>query len=111
MTTYADYNFYSTEYGGKLDEDTFNRLSKRGATYITQLIGNREFDTVPEPVKMAHCAVVDVIGTEENGGEITSQTVGEWSQTYAKPTKTGKQRMYDAAMTYLSGTGIICRWV
>lgn len=113
MAGYADYSYYEKEYGGKnVDSTTFGRFIKRASFYIDRITGGRVPNSPPESVKMAACAVVDAMFINEQGGELASQSVGSWSKSYAsKKAKSNEQRIYDAAMQFLSGSGLIKRWL
>ncbi len=110
---YADWSFYESDYAGNaIDEQDFTRLITRASSYIDRITGGRASSYSPTaPVGMAACAVAEAWQTNEQGGELQSQTVGSWSRTYAKQIKSDDARLYDAAELYLSGTGLLSRWV
>jgi len=110
---YADYNYYADTYNGTMPEEDFNRLSRQASAYLDQITFGRTGRIHPEPVqtriKDACCAVVDVMKKKEDGGELTSQTVGPWTKHFAGSGKTLDQQQYNAALLYLGTTGLMYR--
>lgn len=106
----ATYEFYTKTYcGNEIAEPDFPRLSARAAAYLDG-IKRRELPD-SDNVKMAICAVAEVWQQNENGGELTSQTVGSWSQSYAASNKSASQRMFEAARLYIPDLISSVRWV
>ena len=110
---YADYTFYTGTYkGNAIALADFDRLVTRASSYIDHItFGRATSYSTDDAVKMAACSVADTILAEENGGELTSQTVGSWSRSYVTSNKTSDQRLYDAARMYLAYTGLLYRGV
>ena len=110
---YADYAYYTGTYkGNAIAEEEFDRLITRASSYIDRVTaGGASSSPSAEPVKMAACAVAEAWQVNEQGGELTSQSVGSWSRTFATKVKTPEARLYEAAAMYLEGTGLISRWV
>ena len=112
---YADYTYYTGTYKGNVivSEAEFDRLILRASEYIDRITGGRASSYSPaEPVKMASCAVAEAWQTNEQGGDLVSQSVGSWSRTYASKTpKSDELRLYEAAEMYLSRTGLLSRWL
>lgn len=108
----ADYTFYQESYhGNKLNQADFDRLIVRAGYYLQSITGGRAESQADNPaVKMAACAVAEVYANEDDGGAVASETVGEWSRTYAGSGKTLDRRLYDVAALYLSGTDLLARW-
>ncbi len=104
-----DYTFYTeTYYGNQITEADFPRLISRASAYLNSIcdIDN----TSEETAKMALCAVAEAWQTNEQGGDVVSQSVGSWSKSYAeKKSKTDEQRLNDAAKLYLGNISV--RWV
>ena len=100
------YEFYvSTYMGNQIAEHDFPRLITRAGVYL------EKFNCTDEnKLNMAICAVAEAWQTNEQGGELASQSVGGWSKSYqqAKP-KTNEQRLMDAVKMYL-GNGTTVRW-
>lgn len=110
---YADYTFYTDIYKGKaIIQADFNRLATRADSYIDSITQGRASSySTDNAVKMAACAVAEAWLTNEQGGDLQSQSVGSWSMTYANKTKSSDGRLYGAASLYLSGTGLLNRWI
>lgn len=134
---YADYRYYITTYlGTAIQEADFPRLSLRASSfldYYTQ--GRATRNAGMDALKMACCAVAEQYQTIEtaralaqkslaaslssDGGELQSQTVGDWSKTYRSAGDSAAQAMASAssaqaslaaaANQYLMGTGLLYR--
>jgi ABC-type hemin transport system substrate-binding protein len=101
------YEFYvSTYMGNQIAEHDFPRLITRAGVYVENLCVTAD----ESKLNMAICAVAEAWQTNEQGGELASQSVGGWSKSYqqAKP-KTNEQRLLDAVKMYL-GNGTTVRW-
>lgn len=100
------YEFYVNTYmGNQITEHDFPRLITRAGVYL------EKFNCTDESkLNMAMCAVAEAWQTNEQGGELASQSVGGWSKSYqqAKP-KTNEQRLLDAVKLYL-GDSVAVRW-
>ena len=94
---YVDYEFYKDTYlGNAVPEADFNRLA-------ADMADN-------ENVMKAACAVAEAMQTNEQGGDVVSQSVGSWSRSFSKTTKTDSQRLLDAAQMYLHDLIPKVRW-
>ncbi len=84
---YADYNYYTTNYGGSaVSEADFPRLAARASAHIDKLTFGRAADHADdERLKMCCCEICDTLqNISESGGAVKqSETVGSWSCTYA----------------------------
>lgn len=107
---YADFEFYSFEYFGNLDERNFERLSIRARYEIDRITAGRASDAKGkdlEAVKYALCAVVDELYTIEQGGDIASESNDGISRSYASGMARSKiQRINEAARVYLESTNL-----
>ncbi|WP_312093461.1 hypothetical protein [Aminipila sp.] len=107
-----DYAFYTdVYYGNQITEADFPRFIARASAYLN---GICNLDNAPEEsVKMALCAVAEAWQTNEQGGDVVSQSVGSWSKSYAqKKVKTDDTRLTDAAKLYLGQyCNLTVRWV
>jgi hypothetical protein len=107
------YEFYTeVYYGNQITEADFPRLIARASAYIDSLFCN--LSEVPEKkLNMAVCAVAEAWQTNEQGGDVVSQSVGSWSKTFATGSrpKTSEQRLADAAKLYLGTCISGVRWV
>lgn len=130
---YADYEYYKEKFGVlnpyEIDEQKYNALGIRAAAYIDNLTMNRtkEMTEIPECVKNAFCAVVDVLIAAQNAkesmaegnGDIASEKTGEESVNYsysrlsrqAGTAVSLETQIKNAAVLYLSGAGLLYRGV
>lgn len=107
-----NYTFYTeTYYGNQIPEADFPRLISRASAYLTGLCSN--VDIPEENHKKAICAVAEAWQTNEQGGDVISQSVGSWSKSYAdKKNKTDEQRLSEAANLYIGKyCNLFVRWV
>lgn len=88
---YADYEFYTTTYGGdQIKEADWTRTAREASAYLDQLTFGRlqgHPERVTEEVKMAVCAAADVVGrygaaAVSSAPGIASESVGGQSVTY-----------------------------
>lgn len=108
---YADYTYYTETYkGNAIPLSDYDRLALRASSYLDKLTMGRIKEPT-EDIKMAVCAVAEAWLINEQGGDVTSQSVGSWSKTYAKKIKTDDQRLYDAAQLHLANTNLVSRWI
>lgn len=110
---YANYSYYEGTYEGKMPEEDFYRLSRPASAYIDKITFGRAAgehpETIQSKIKDACCAVADILMKKEQGGELTSQTVGPWTKRFAASGKTMDQQQYEAAAMYLELTGLMYR--
>lgn len=125
---YADYEYYTEEYGGtNISEEDFKFLANRASVYIdamTMRRARKASGDVLEAVKMAICALADVFLDEENvnaaafseevlSASLSSESVGRWSKSYktrsvsSADTEALEKRKRDALLLYLNGTGLL----
>lgn len=115
--TYADYEFYSQTWGGKLTESAFAQSEPRAEFLLNQLTKGRIpliWDDIGEQQKaaisMATCVLVDgYVTAKVQDAEKASETVGKHSVTYAAMTQSRTARMRNAIRPYLDG--ITCNGV
>ena len=133
---YADYSYYTTTYGGNaISSSDFTRLAERSSDYIDYLtFGKAKTMDDDDRVKKCCCAIAEKIAlldsvqsavtsgiasAVENGGEITSETVGEWSvskksglsaaESAKSYQETVNKEMSNIARRYLLSTGLLYR--
>ena len=107
---YADYDYYLNEYSGNaVAEADFTRLSRQASAYLDSLTCGKIRGTWVDDsrVKDACCAVAEVMQKQEKGGEVASESNDGASVTYVTGSATPEQRMYNAAVMYLSSTGLL----
>lgn len=116
---YADYEFYLSKYKGNLREADFIRLSERSSDIIDSktefIIRKKGLSNVPEElaerIKKACCAVTESLYISEKGGAKMSESVGDYSVTYASGTLTDEQRTDNALITYIPDLIKLARWL
>ena len=118
----SDYDFYQTEYFGKLlTSEEFPEYATRADAWLSELTYNRYCspdlsESQLKAVKMAECAVADLwyqLQTEQaSNPAISKETVGSHSVTYRTGTEAASgwaARIYDTAARYLMTTGLLYR--
>lgn len=110
LARYADYEFYKDKYlGQKIQESMFDALALQATNYINYItFGRIDQENAAEDVKLATCAVAEVILKNEESGGKSSETVGKLSVTY-NTKGTAERKMYSAAYPYLAHTGLLYR--
>ena len=99
----VDYEYYKNVYlGNTIAEADFPRLSSRAEACLAGVL---DVDSEADGYDLAICAVAEVWQTNEQGGEIQSQTVDRWSRTYVTQGKSAARRLLDAARLYLPELG------
>ncbi len=108
---YVDYKFYTDTYlGNAVPEAQFNRLAERASEYLDWITRGQAANAEEEKLKKAACAVAEAFQINEQGGDVISQTVGSWSKSYSKTSKTDAQRLLEAAQKYLQDLIPKARW-
>lgn len=116
---YADFDFYKNIYKGNLSAVDFEILSERASDIIDSrtefLIRRCGLNNIPgeltERIKKACCAVSEAMKTNENGGVKQSESVGDYSVTYASGALTNEQRIDNALVTYIPDIVKTARWL
>ena len=114
---YADFSYYKDTYCGEMAEGDFKRLSRQASAYLDSVTFDRiaavTDEKIMEKVRAACCAVADAILLNENG--VVSQESNDGvSVIYTRGvsnTLTDEERLYQAAVLYLSNTGLLYRGV
>lgn len=109
---HTDYNFYKEIFKGGVipDESAFNSTVIEATAYIDRLTRGKanNMASVPVGVDFAVCAVAEIIYQEKTESNVTSESVGNHSRSYA--IKSREERESDKmrkAKLYLSGTGLL----
>lgn len=122
MRVYVDYDFYK-EQGGTMDESAFDRAALKASAYIRSITLGRSDNYVGDELKYATCEVANVFNvvftqSEEQIGAIKSENNDGYSVTYVSEMTEGETRealfrrkAYDAARSWLLGTGLLNRKV
>ena len=122
---YADFEFYTTQYGGKaIAEEDFPGLANRAAAYIdmaTRGTAKRATGEALTGVQMANCALAEIFQDEARvatsafspEGSIQSETVGSWSRTYGSTSYSAAEievfdrRKKEVLLLWLGNTGLL----
>lgn len=115
---YADYDFYRSEYKGRMSASDFEEKSERASDIIDSrteyIIRKKGFDNIPEElalrIKKCCCAVSEAVFINEKGGAKSAEKVGDYSVTYAAGALTNEQRIDNAMMTYIPDLIKLVRW-
>lgn len=116
----TDYAFYCTEYGGsQLTQEEFPLLEKRACEVLYDDTAGRSEGVLSvrdaRAVRMAVCAVAEALAAQRreraHGGALASESVGDWTRTYAAPAcgETPQTRIFEAERRYLGLTGLLYR--
>lgn len=104
---YTNYEFYMNEYkGNAIPEADFGRLVTRASAYLKSI----KIEIIDNEAKMAACAVAEAWQTNEQGGDLVSQSVGSWSKSFNKESKSDNDRLFEAAKLYLGDRINRVRW-
>lgn len=112
-----DQDFYRVDYGGvEMPPLKFCALEKRAINHVNSITFNRidfenldELDeSVEESVKLAICAVIDVLYKYSNP-IITQEKTGDNSVTYKISTISKEKDIYKEVKIYLADTGLLYR--
>lgn len=136
MTLYADYEFYTTAYGGAAEFGDFQRLCVRASTFLDYFTQNRVKDHAElDAVKMACCALVDrykliedaqalsqknlAAGLSSDAGELQSESDGGYSRSFRssgdsslaalKTAEEARSGLAAVAREHLATTGLLYR--
>ena len=118
----ATYDFYQTEYFGKLlTSEEFPEYATRADAWLSELTFDRYAspdlsESQIQAVKMSECAVAEICyelqAEPVSDPSISKETVGSHSVTYRTEAEAASglvARIYDAAARYLMTTGLLYR--
>ena len=118
----ATYDFYQTEYYGKLlSAEEFPEYATRADAWLSELTFNRYCspdlsESQLQAVKMSECAVAELCyelqAEPVSDPSISKETVGSHSVTYRTEAEAAAglaARVYDTAARYLMTTGLLYR--
>lgn len=120
MNLYADYTFYVSEYRGNLTDEEFDKSVIPASAYVRRITFGRADDNMEmEEVKLATCAVCDLIANDEkvrgkhSGRAITSENTDGYSVTYESGGNGETaddllcKKMHNTAALFLDPTGLL----
>lgn len=116
MNLYADYEYYASTYKGSLVKEEFEKSIMKASAYVRRITFGRADDNMEmEEVKLATCAVCDLIANDEkvrskhSGRAVTSENTDGYSVSYESGGN-GEQQMNCLAERYLTHwNSILCR--
>lgn len=119
MRIYADFEYYQNFFkGDRITESAFDRLSLRASMIMdAKTFGQIDDDAAQtDAVRMACCALCDLLYAQEQDASITeagnfvqSETSGKHSVSYAVSTaNTAQTQIADLLSLYLGNTGLMC---
>lgn len=121
MIMYADYDFYISQYGGKvISESDFATASLQATQYLKYITLGRSENYSWDELKYAVCAVAEaynaVFGVAGNAKK--SETTDGYSVSYVQQSQDGeskeslfKRKAYESAKLWLANTGLLQRSV
>lgn len=109
---FADYTFYTHDYGGSaIAETSFLLYGNRSTAYLRSIMLDVPIQPTDD-MKLAMCAVADEMFKDdsEHGG-IQSENVDGYSVSYKSDTRSSRRKWYDTAVMYLGSSGLLGRWI
>lgn len=120
MNLYADYTFYVSEYRGNLTDEEFDKSVIPASAHVRRITFGRADDNMEmEEVKLATCAVCDLIANDEKvrsehlGRVVTSENTDGYSVSYESGGNGGtadellSRKIFDTLELYLMPTGLL----
>lgn len=120
MNLYADYEYYISAYKGNLAKEEFEKSIMKASAYVRRITFGRADDNMEmEEVKLAACAVCDLIANDEkvrskhSGRVVTSENTDGYSVSYESGGngKTADEllgrKISDTLELYLMPTGLL----
>lgn len=120
MILYADYEYYTTTYKGSLSKEEFEKFIMKSSAYVRRITFGRADDNIEmEEVRLAACAVCDLIANDEkvrskhSGRAITSENTDGYSVSYESGGNGETaddllcKKMYNTAALFLDPTGLL----
>lgn len=120
MNLYADYTFYVSEYMGNLTDEEFDKSVIPASAYVRRITFGRADDNLEmEEVKLATCAVCDLIANDEKvrsehlGRAVTSENTDGYSVSYESggngetADELLGRKIFDTLKLYLMPTGLL----
>ncbi len=109
MLKYIDEDYYlNNTKKTELPKD-FERLNIEASSYINhETVGRIDINNIPDEVKYTTCLIIDLLQSKETKltkiGNLKSQNIEGWSETYATPEEIEKEysdEMYSTLKKYL----------
>jgi hypothetical protein len=120
MILYADYEYYTTTYKGSLSKEEFEKSIMKSSAYVRRITFGRADDNIEmEEVRLAACAVCDLIANDEkvrskhSGRVVTSENTDGYSVSYESGGNGEttddllKRNIFDTLLLYLEPTRLL----
>ena len=120
MNLYADYEYYISAYKGNLPKEEFEKSIMKASAYVRRITFGRADDNMEmEEVKLATCAVCDLIANDEkvrskhSGRAVTSENTDGYSVSYEGGGCGGTadellgRKIFDPLDLYIMPTGLL----
>lgn len=120
MNLYADYEYYASTYKGNLPKEEFEKSIMKASAYVRRITFGRADDNMEmEEIKLATCAVCDLIANDEkvrskhSGRVVTSENTDGYSVSYESGGSGGTadellgRKISDTLELYLMPTGLL----
>ena len=120
MNLYATYAYYISTYRGNLTEEEFEKSIVQATAYVRRItFGRAEQNMELDEVKLATCAICDLLANDEkarsqhSGRTVVSENTDGYSVTYESGRNGDTaddlltRKIYKAAELYLEPTGLL----
>lgn len=120
MILYADYEYYTTTYKGSLSKEEFEKSIMKSSAYVRRItFGRADENKELDEVKLAACAVCDLIANDEkvrskySGRVVTSENTDGYSVSYESGGNGETaddllgRKIFDTLELYLMPTGLL----
>lgn len=120
MNLYADYEYYTSTYKGNLPKEEFEKSIMKASAYVRRItFGRADDNTEMDEVKIAACAVCDLIANDEkvrskhSGRAVTSENTDGYSVSYESggngetADELLGRKIFDTLELYLMPTGLL----
>lgn len=120
MNLYADYEYYTSTYKGNLPKEEFEKSIMKSSAYVRRItFGRADDNTEMDEVKIATCAVCDLIANDEkvrskhSGRAVTSENTDGYSVSYESGGNGETaddllaRKIFDTLELYLMPTGLL----
>ena len=120
MNLYASYAYYISTYRGNLTEEEFEKSIVQATAYVRRItFGRAEQNMELDEVKLATCAICDLLANDEkarsqhSGRTVVSENTDGYSVTYESDGNGDtaddllNRKIYKTAELYLEPTGLL----
>lgn len=120
MNLYADYEYYATTYKGNLLKEEFAKSIMKASAYVRRItFGRADDNTEMDEVKLAACAVCELLANDEkvrskhSGRAVTSENTDGYSVSYESggngetADELLGRKIFDTLELYLMPTGLL----